>query len=106
MVGGGMTPILAAGFTDVAETYDVTTSEVALTTGLYMMGMGLGSVFASPTAILYGKRPTYLVGAILFILTSVWCAMSPSYVSLLVVSLQYQDLEDAPSKHFHPTLHL
>jgi len=87
MVGGGMTPILAAGFTDVAETYDVTTSEVALTTGLYMMGMGLGSVFASPTAILFGKRPTYLVGAILFIITSIWCASSPSYISLVLVRL-------------------
>jgi len=87
MVGGGMTPILAAGFTDVAKTYDVTTPQVALTTGLYMMGMGLGSVFASPTAILYGKRPTYLIGAILFIITSVWCAVSPNYISLVIVSL-------------------
>ena len=87
MVGGGMTPILAAGFTDVAETYHVTTSQVALTTGLYMMGLGVGSVLASPTAILFGKRPTYLIGAILFIVTSVWCATSPSYTSLVVVCL-------------------
>ena len=52
-----MTPVLAAGFNEVAETYDVTVPQVALTTGLYMLGMGLGSVVASPTAILYGKRP-------------------------------------------------
>jgi MFS family permease len=84
MVGGGMTPILAAGFTNVASTYDVTVPQVALTTGLYMMGLGVGSVFASPTAILYGKRPVYLIGAILFIATSVWCAASPSYISLLI----------------------
>jgi len=87
MVGGGMTPVLAAGFTDVAATYDVTTSKVALTTGLYMMGMGVGSVFASPTAILFGKRPVYLFGAFLLILTSIWCATSPSYNSLLIVRL-------------------
>jgi hypothetical protein len=55
MMGGGMTPILAAGFNDVAKTYDVSVPRVALTTGLYMMGMGLGGVIASPTAILYGK---------------------------------------------------
>lgn len=84
MVGGGMTPILAAGFTNVASTYDVTVPQVALTTGLYMMGLGLGSVIASPTAILYGKRPVYLVSCILFIATSVWCAASPSYSSLVV----------------------
>ena len=79
-----MTPILAAGFTDVAETYSVTVPQVALTTGLYMMGMGVGSVFASPTAILWGKRPVYLASCILFIATSVWCAASPSYHSLVV----------------------
>lgn len=57
MVGGGMTPVLAAGFKDVSRTYDVTVPQVALTTGLYMLGLGLGSVVASPTAILWGKRP-------------------------------------------------
>ncbi|KAJ8058678.1 hypothetical protein OCU04_012852 [Sclerotinia nivalis] len=87
MLGGGMTPILAAGFTNVASTYDVTTADVALTTGLYMMGLGIGSVFASPTAILYGKRPVYLGGAILFILSCVWCALSPTYISLLIARI-------------------
>ena len=77
-----MTPILAAGFTNVASTYGVTTARVSLTTGLYMMGLGVGSVVASPTAILFGKRPVYLFGAIMFICTSIWCAASPSYVSL------------------------
>src|SRR5271154_2309 len=44
MLGGGMTPILAAGFNDVATTFGVTYSKVAFTTGLYMMGLGVGSV--------------------------------------------------------------
>ncbi|KAK3081381.1 hypothetical protein LTS18_007252, partial [Coniosporium uncinatum] len=87
MVGGGMTPILAAGFNDVAATYNVSVPQVALTTGLYMMGMGVGSVVASPTAILFGKRPVYLVTAILFLLTSVWCALSPNYNSLLIARI-------------------
>lgn len=84
MLGGGMTPILAAGFTDVAATYNITTARVSLTTGLYMLGLGIGSVFASPTAILFGKRPVYLAGAILFVCGAVWCALSPNYVSLLM----------------------
>lgn len=79
-----MTPVLAAGFTNIEAQFDVSAPEVALTTGLYMMGLGVGSVFASPTAILYGKRPVYLVGAVLFILSAVWCAESQSFVSLLV----------------------
>jgi MFS family permease len=78
MVGGGMTPVLAAGFNDVAETYNVSVPQVALTTGLYMLGLGLGSVVASPTAILWGKRPVYLVAIVLFCLSSIWCALSPN----------------------------
>jgi MFS family permease len=78
MVGGGMTPVLAAGFHNVAETYHVSVPQVALTTGLYMLGLGLGSVIASPTAILYGKRPVYLTAIIIFLLSSVWCALSPN----------------------------
>lgn len=82
-----MTPVLAAGFNDVAETYDVGLSQVALTTGLYMLGLGLGSVVASPTAILYGKRPVYLVAIVLFTLSSVWCALSPNYASLVIARI-------------------
>ncbi|KAK6580686.1 hypothetical protein PZA11_006922 [Diplocarpon coronariae] len=95
MVGGGMTPILAAGFTNVASTYDVTVPKVALTTGLYMMGLGVGSVFASPTAILYGKRPVYLISALVFIATSIWCATSPTYISLLVARI-FQGISVSP----------
>lgn len=82
-----MTPILAAGFNEVAETYDVGLSQVALTTGLYMLGLGLGSVVASPTAILWGKRPVYLVAIVLFTLSSVWCALSPNYPSLVIARI-------------------
>lgn len=82
-----MTPILAAGFDNVAATYQVSIPQVALTTGLYMMGLGIGSVIASPTAILFGKRPVYLFSIILFLLSSVWCAVSPNYSSLVVARI-------------------
>ncbi|KAF2477326.1 MFS general substrate transporter [Lindgomyces ingoldianus] len=87
MVGGGMTPILAAGFHEVAHTYHVSVPQVALTTGLYMMGLGLGSVVALPTAILWGKRPVYLVAIIVFLLSAIWCALSPSYPSLVIARI-------------------
>ena len=87
MVGGGMTPILAAGFNDVAEEFDVGVPQVALTTGLYMMGLGVGSALLSPTAILFGKRPVYLCAAILYILTSIWCALAPNFANLVVARI-------------------
>jgi MFS family permease len=82
-----MTPILAAGFEKVANAYDVTIPQVALTTGLYMMGLGLGSVVSSPIAILYGKRPVYLVGTLVFLASAAWCSESPSYISLVIARI-------------------
>lgn len=52
-----------------------------------MMGLGLGSVIFSPTAILYGKRPIYLYSAILFIASTIWCALSPTFVSLILARI-------------------
>ncbi|KAI0431781.1 major facilitator superfamily domain-containing protein [Xylaria sp. FL1042] len=95
MVGGGITPIIAAGFTDVAKDYNVDVSEVSITTGLYMLGLGIGCVIFSPTAILYGKRPVYLFGAILFILSAVWCALSPSFTSLILARI-FQGIAVSP----------
>ncbi|KAM0279666.1 hypothetical protein ACHAQH_004468 [Verticillium albo-atrum] len=87
LIGGGITPLLAAGFYDVADEYKVSVEDVSLTTGLYMMGMGLGSVVASPTAILWGKRPVYLASAILLVVSSIWCALSPNFASLIVARI-------------------
>lgn len=95
MVGGGTTPLLAAGFTDVADEYDIDVHSVSLTTGLYMMGMGLGSVIFSPTAILWGKRPVYLFGAVLYMATSIWCATSPSFTSLVLARI-FQGIAVSP----------
>ncbi|KAB5559838.1 major facilitator superfamily domain-containing protein [Coniochaeta sp. 2T2.1] len=94
-VGGGMTPILAAGFTDVADEFHINVEEVSLTTGLYMLGMGLGSVVWSPTAILFGKRPVYLASVVMFILSNIWCAASHSFTSLLLARI-FQGIAISP----------
>jgi MFS family permease len=70
-------------------------AQVALTTGLYMMGLGIGCVIMSPTAILFGKRPVYLASAVMFLLSSVWCALSPSYSSLVVARI-FQGIAVSP----------
>ncbi|KAI6777590.1 uncharacterized protein J7T54_001128 [Emericellopsis cladophorae] len=95
MIGGGITPLIAAGFTDVGDEFGIHTERVALTTGLFMMGLGVGSVVMSPTAILYGKRPVYLGSSILFIGTSLWAAGSPSFASLLAARV-FQGIAVSP----------
>lgn len=95
MVGGGMTPILAAGFHQVAASLNVTYAQVARSTGFYMLGLGIGSVIFSPTAILYGKRPVYLMSSILFIVASVWCALAPNYTNLVIARI-FQGIAVSP----------
>jgi len=86
-LGGGIPVMLAAGFNDIAQDYSVPVSRVALTTGLLLLGQGVGSALFGPTAIIYGKRPVYLATALLFILASAWCALSPSFTSLLLARM-------------------
>lgn len=119
MVGGGVTPIIAAGFNNVAQgeylntatmprllpalyamltcrpDYHIEVSEVSLTTGLYMLGLAVGCVLFSPTAILFGKRPVYLCGAVLWIVSAVWCALSPNYPSLILARI-FQGIAVSP----------
>lgn len=57
LIGGGQTPILAAGFHTLSEQFGVSLTKISLTTGVYMLFLGLGSVLLSPTALLFGKRP-------------------------------------------------
>lgn len=90
-----MTTVLAAGFNQVSRTYGVSEQKVAFTTGLYMLGLGLGSVVMSPTAILFGKRPVYLLGATLFIVSAIWCASSPNYPSLVLARI-FQGIAVSP----------
>lgn len=95
MLGGGMTAILAAGFSQISKDYGVSVAQVSLTTGCYMLGMGIGSVIFSPTAIVWGKRPVYLLGGVLFVISAIWCAVSPNYASLIVARI-FQGISVSP----------
>lgn len=82
-LGGGQTPILAAGLGQLGTEFHKSTSTISYLVGGYMLALGFGSVFASPTAILYGKRLVYLLGIFLFLIGSIWAAASPSFGSLM-----------------------
>ena len=84
LLGGGQTPALAAGFGQVGSEFHVSFGQVALTAGLFMMGLGVGSLISSPLALLYGKRPVYLGGTLLFFAAALWCATTHHFHSLLV----------------------
>ena len=69
MLGGGMTPILAAGFNDVAKSFDVTYARVALTTGLYMMASVLDPSILSDSYIIWKETGLLIFSALMFVAT-------------------------------------
>ena len=86
-VASGMSTVLAAEFSDVAQTYNIGISTISLSTAFYMLGLGIGGILASPTSKLYGKKPVYTSGAILFTVSAVWCAISSNYSSLVIARI-------------------
>ncbi|RMZ80197.1 hypothetical protein DV737_g3058, partial [Chaetothyriales sp. CBS 132003] len=95
MLGGGMTPVVAAGFNEIAQSFDVSFAQVTRTTGLFMLGLGIGGVFVSPTAILFGKRPVYLASSVMFIVFSIWCGVAPDYANLATARV-FQGMSISP----------
>lgn len=83
-LGGGQGPLLAAGMTELATEFNRSPTMISYLVGIFMLALGLGSVFASPTAVLYGKRVVYLVGILLFLVGAVVAGSSQNYPVLMI----------------------
>ncbi|EGV65753.1 hypothetical protein PSN45_003459 [Yamadazyma tenuis] len=83
-LGGGQSPLLAAGMTSLTIEFDKTSTMISYLVGIFMLSLGLGSVFASPSAVLYGKRVVYLSGILLFLVGAIVGGSSQSYAVLMI----------------------
>ena len=82
-LGGGQSPLLAAGMHDLAVEFDRPITTISYLVGAFMLALGTGSIFASPTAILYGKRMVYLLGIFIFLMGSIWAGAAPDFGNLM-----------------------
>lgn len=100
-IGGGQTPILAAGLTEIAREFHVSVSKVAYLVGGFMLALGFGSLIASPTAVLFGKRIVYLGGCVIAFAGSIWAANAQSFGSLMgsrvLIGIGMSPTESLPS---------
>lgn len=100
-LGGGQSPILAAGMSQLSEEFDLSLPVIAYLVGIFMLALGLGSVFASPTAVLYGKRLVYLLGILLFLVGSIVAGSAEGYGTLMagriIIGLGASPTESLPS---------
>jgi MFS transporter, DHA1 family, multidrug resistance protein len=70
---------------------DAATSTAQLTVTACLIGLALGQLIAGPLSDRFGRRGPLVIGVIAYIVTSVWCAVSPS-VELLIVARLVQGL--------------
>ncbi|KAL6453704.1 hypothetical protein SBY92_005276 [Candida maltosa Xu316] len=82
-LGGGMSPLLAAGMNMLSVEFDRPLTTISYLVGGFMLSFGVGSVFASPTAILYGKRPVYIAGIFIFLMGSIWGGAAKDFGNLM-----------------------
>ncbi|CAK9438609.1 uncharacterized protein LODBEIA_P28330 [Lodderomyces beijingensis] len=82
-LGGGMSPLLAAGMNTLVVEFDKPLTTISYLVGGFMLSLGCGSVIASPTAVLFGKRLVYVGGTFIFMMGAIWGGASKSFGSLM-----------------------
>ncbi|KAI5967440.1 hypothetical protein KGF57_000383 [Candida theae] len=82
-LGGGQSPLLTAGFGSLATEFDKPLTTISYLVGGFMLSLGVGSVFASPTAVLYGKRLVYIAGTFIFAMGAIWGGAANSFGNLM-----------------------
>jgi MFS family permease len=65
-------PILAANTLTLSLYYHKKFTQVALLTGYFLLGVGVAGIFYVPSARIWGKRHTFLIGTVLLIFTALW----------------------------------
>ena len=95
-------PLLTSAFVELADQFDVTLSHFSSSiNGALIMCIAGGSIICNSLAVVYGKRPIYLVTSILLMVTSFWAAGSNSFGSLTAARC-IQGLSMAPMEALIP----
>lgn len=82
--GTSLGPILAANTITLSLWLKVKFTAVALLTGYFLLGVGVGGFFFVPSSRIWGKRHAFLLGTLILVGTSAWGgAAKDSYKSLL-----------------------
>lgn len=72
-------------FTQIADDFNTTPSQIALSVSSYFAGMALGQVLYGPLLDRFGRKKPLYAGLVLFILASMGCAHSETVQSLAVL---------------------
>lgn len=75
--------ILAANTLTLSLYFRLTFTKVAILTGWYLLGVGIGAILFVPSARIWGKRHQFILGTVLIFISCIWAgAVRHNYNSL------------------------
>jgi len=86
-LGSFATDLFLPAMPAAAEALGASESAVALSVTTFLIGLGLGQLIAGPVSDGRGRRPTLLVGLVVFTASAVVCTVAPSVEILIAMRL-------------------
>src|SRR5688500_9977896 len=72
-------------FSEIANDFNTTTAQVALSVTSYFIGLALGQIIYGPLLDRFGRKPPLYVGLTLYIIMTIGCTQATSIESLVVL---------------------
>ncbi|KZT24414.1 MFS general substrate transporter [Neolentinus lepideus HHB14362 ss-1] len=79
---GAFGPIIGAGLVQVAENLNTDVSRLSEITGDTVLAIGLVLFLTAPASVVWGRRPIFLIGNLLLLISCIWSARAQSIGSL------------------------
>ncbi|EPQ61258.1 MFS general substrate transporter [Gloeophyllum trabeum ATCC 11539] len=79
---GAFGPIIGAGLVQVAENLNTDVSQLSEITGDTVLAIGLVLFLTAPASVVWGRRPIFLIGNVLLLVSCIWSALAKSVGSL------------------------
>jgi DHA1 family bicyclomycin/chloramphenicol resistance-like MFS transporter len=86
-LGSFATDLFLPAMPAAADALGASESAVALSVTTFLLGLGLGQLIAGPVSDGRGRRPTLLVGLVVFTVSALVCLVAPSVEVLVAVRL-------------------
>ncbi|KAF2099136.1 MFS general substrate transporter [Rhizodiscina lignyota] len=96
VIAASLSPLLAANTLTLALHFGRTFTDMALLTGYHLLGVGVAGFLFVPSARVWGKRHTFIIGTIFIIFSSAWGGASGSNYTSLLWARIFQGIGLAP----------
>ncbi|TVY47677.1 putative MFS-type transporter [Lachnellula occidentalis] len=79
-------PMITTGFDEIASTFHVSADQISFSiVGLLQLTTGAGTFFTAAAAVVWGKRPVFIIATIALLGTSAWGFFAASFISLTIM---------------------